>query len=115
MNANIILTMNGFTKVFIGEIVERALDVQTQWLAAATNLPTISSEKDANGKPIREVNPEPGMVRERDRGPLTPDHLREALRRYKKNREGGGAGFMGLSLQGKENAVPRLGGKKLFR
>lgn len=48
-------------------------------------------------------------------GPLEPDHLREALRRYKKGRLGGGAGFVGLSLEGKENVAVRAGGKRLFK
>lgn len=48
-------------------------------------------------------------------GPLTPDHLREALRRYKKDREGNATGFLGLSLEGRENSAAKLGGRRLFR
>ncbi|CAI6333216.1 unnamed protein product [Periconia digitata] len=54
-------------------------------------------------------------LKESDKGPLTPDHLREALRRYKRDREGGGAGFAGLSLEGPERTLARTGGKRLFR
>lgn len=54
-------------------------------------------------------------IEECDRGPLLPDHLREALKRYKKSRYAGTVGFTGLSLEGKENAAPRTGGRKLFR
>lgn len=54
-------------------------------------------------------------VNELDRGPLLPDHLREALRRYKKSRSGGSVGFTGLSLQGREVAAPRMGGRRLFK
>ena len=54
-------------------------------------------------------------VDERDRGPLLPDHLREALRRYKKERGGGSAGFRGLSMEGKIATASRTGGKRLFR
>ena len=54
-------------------------------------------------------------IEECDRGPLHPNHLREALRRYKKARSGGTVGFTGLSLEGKEVAAPRMGGKRLFR
>lgn len=50
-----------------------------------------------------------------DRGPMLPDHLREALRRYKMSRAGGSVGFTGLSLEGREVAAPRMGGKRLFR
>lgn len=55
------------------------------------------------------------LVQERDRGPLTPDHLREALRRYKKDREGGSVGWQGMSLQGLERTAPRVSGRRLFR
>ncbi|KAH7082064.1 hTAFII28-like protein conserved region-domain-containing protein [Paraphoma chrysanthemicola] len=48
-------------------------------------------------------------------GPLTPAHLREALRRYKRDRDGGGAGFAGMSLEGVERTMSRTGGKRLFR
>lgn len=54
-------------------------------------------------------------LKEEDKGPLTPAHLREALRRYKRDREGGGAGFAGLSLEGPERTLARTGGRRLFR
>lgn len=50
-------------------------------------------------------------------GPLMPDHLREALRRYKRDGEGGGTGLAGMSVglgvQGVASA--RLQGKRLFK
>jgi len=90
----VITTINGYTKIFIGELVEGARKVQTEWMAA----------EDPDGE-----------VKEKNRGPLLPDHLREALRRYKKAGEGGGAGFQGLSLHGMEGAGPLIGGKRLFK
>lgn len=54
-------------------------------------------------------------IAECDRGPLLPDHLREALRRYKASRFGGVVGFTGHSLEGKEVAAPKMGGKRLFK
>lgn len=54
-------------------------------------------------------------IEECDRGPLAPDHLREALRRYKKRRGGGSVGFTGLSLEGRETTAPRMGGRRIFR
>ena len=103
--ASIVTTINGYTKVFIGELIERARDVQTEWLAAE---PTYF-----NGEPKKASD---GLgAEERDRGPLLPDHLREALRRYKRDREGGSAGFQGVSLGGKDIVASRTGGKRLFR
>ncbi|KAK3648257.1 hypothetical protein LTR56_007670 [Elasticomyces elasticus] len=54
-------------------------------------------------------------IEECDRGPLLPDHLREALRRYKKRKAGGPVGFTGLSLEGRENTATRMGGRRLFK
>lgn len=54
-------------------------------------------------------------IEEADRGPLLPDHLREALRRYKSSRAGGSVGFTGISLARPEVVAPRVGGKRLFR
>lgn len=196
VSPNIIMVINGYTKTFIGELIERARQVQTEWLAAASpSIPSSSSSSSVAGnedikgdnhsglsthlvhqtnghaqarahattttsnnhhtttapsldvKVKRETSPililssppspsaiptttsnphiksspppppvsQSTTVEEMDRGPLTPDHLREAVRRYKKDREGGSAGFQGLSLQGKEGAATRVGGKRLFR
>ncbi|KAK3197448.1 hypothetical protein GRF29_216g203873 [Pseudopithomyces chartarum] len=65
-----------------------------------------------------EVDKKAGLkerLKEEDKGPLTPAHLREALRRYKRDREGGGAGFAGWSLEGPERTLGRTGGRRLFR
>ncbi len=122
---SIITTVNGYTKIFIGELIDRARDVQDEWLAASPTLPTggpnvgnlavEASTSAASGNPHQEGHTDVNVVHERDRGPLTPDHLREALRRYKKDRDGGGVGFQGLSLQGKQAVAFRAGGKRLFR
>lgn len=51
-----------------------------------------------------------------DLGPLLPDHFREALRRYKRDGEGGGTGVAGMSLGlGVVGVrVARRGGSRLF-
>lgn len=55
--------------------------------------------------------------KQRDLGPLLPDHLREALRRHKRDGEGAGTGLQGVStglgLAGCGSA--RLGGTRLFK
>lgn len=59
--------------------------------------------------------------KERDdrRGPLRPEHLREALRRYKMSFEGGGVGMQLIWHQQQQNGVERFptrtGGRRIFR
>jgi len=105
---NVVTTISAYSKVFAGEIVDRARGVQRKWVAAAEKLPTGERNEMGNGEGA-------ALVRERDLGPLLPDHLREALRRYKLDREGGSVGFTGLSLEGRESAAARSGGKRLFK
>ncbi len=53
-----------------------------------------------------------------DLGPLLPDHLREALRRYKRAGEGGGVGMGAQSLAGMGMlgvGSARVGGRRLFK
>ena len=70
--------------------------------------------------------PPPAMAAENDPagdpekmylGPIMPDHLREAFRRYRRDGEGGGAGVggfsVGLGMPGVGAA--KIGGKRLFR
>ncbi|KAL1641253.1 hypothetical protein SLS58_006155 [Diplodia intermedia] len=83
---------------------------------ATNNTADSNDDSDTeNGKRIPADAPLSERLAERDRGPLTPDHLREALRRYKKDREGGAMGFLGLSLEGRERTAGRMGGKRLFK
>ncbi|KAJ5795000.1 hypothetical protein N7457_001599 [Penicillium paradoxum] len=187
--ASVVTTVNGFTKVFAGEVIEMARTVQAQWAdahdlaareafeaeeaaaeaaaqakAAALNanskpstptpvgtpVPGSASASFSNGikkephdtsrtptpsiplhqnstssprltpvplRPKREFRPPPNP----HRGQLLPSHLREAVRRTKRNGEGGGVGYSGLSL---ENMGVRgsftwnsgsAGGRRLFR
>jgi transcription initiation factor TFIID subunit 11 len=107
--ASIITAVSAYTKSFIGDIVDRAIDVQIEWQACEDKLPT--------GEPVKDDVATKERTKPDNRGPLTPDHIREALRRYKKDREGASAGFLGLSLQanGRENVAAKTGGKRLFR
>ncbi|KAL2863356.1 transcription initiation factor TFIID subunit 11 family protein [Aspergillus lucknowensis] len=167
--ASVVTTINGFTKVFAGEIIEKARSVQKEWAeahdqAALARLKQENAAADANGsaykknKPPSEVKPEdsedsnpssssnpkaksaggPESVSQISasatggestaelppnphRGQLLPSHLREALRRYKRDGEGGGVGFSGLSLGNLEMrgsvtwSAGGVGGRRLFR
>lgn len=108
---SVVNAIAAYSKLFVAEIVDSARQVQKEWVAAAEKLPTGDKNEEAFGKD-GEGDPK---VRERDRGPLLPDHLREAVRRYKFSLEGGTVGFTGLSLEGKETTAVRNHGRRLFR
>ncbi|KAE8328958.1 hTAFII28-like protein conserved region-domain-containing protein [Aspergillus sergii] len=179
--ASVVTTINGFTKVFAGEIIEKARTVQAEWaeahdqaaiaafeaeeaatMARAANasapgtpgpgtpgpggLPQVKQEPSnpssfpatrAPGTPVpsgvassqQSVNGTVQPTRERilkmppnpHRGQLLPSHLREALRRWKRDGEGGGVGFSGLSMGnlGVRGSVTwgagSVGGRRIFR
>lgn len=114
--ATVILAVKSVTKIFAGEIIERARKIQDQWLAAAeASLPSPPADSFTDaGSGSTHAEKE----KEQRRGPLTPDHLREALRRYKREREGGCVGLLGLGQNpgaGLERFAVRNGGRRLLR
>jgi transcription initiation factor TFIID subunit 11 len=134
-----------YGKYFVGEIVERAREVQAEWAKSYDvtreeerarrhkELQGLEEKQKQGGstdqqsrlvardierlkREIKEYIPNP------HRGGLLPDHLREALRRYKADGEGGGVGFSGMShaLLGIHGSVPwRVGegssGRRLLK
>ena len=137
---NLVKAIDGYTKVFIGTLIERARDVQEEWAALQTppNTPQQSSNvmkvesSPANGDadpgtddtrlfdgnlPNDSTQSTLKEQKERYLGPLLPDHLREALRRYRRDGEvqaTGLTGFsVGLGMPGTGSA--RLQGRRLFR
>jgi len=103
----VVSAIGSYLKVFLGEVIEEARRVQIEWQAV--------EEKFPDGTKIPEDATLKDRIKPEWRGPLTPDHLREALRRIKKDRIGGAGGFQGVSLMGKERTAPKMGGRKLFR
>jgi transcription initiation factor TFIID subunit 11 len=140
-----LLAVHMYAKYFVGEILERAREVQGEYAKAYEKTREIEKKcreeelqrlesKQIGGdmsehetrligrdilrlrKEVNEYIPNP------HRGGLLPDHLREALRRYKADGDGGGVGFEGLShgllgVQG--SAIWRTGDgvapRRLFR
>ncbi|KAI9802360.1 MAG: hypothetical protein M1833_001866 [Piccolia ochrophora] len=113
----VVKALSGLTKVFIAELVEQARSVQAQWDAGAEDGTDAAAGAEGPTKDINGTNETNGTAPSKDttreHGPLLPDHLREALRRYREDREGGGAGMKGLSLASKGGVG--VGGRRLFR
>jgi len=99
------------TKIFAGEIIESARKVQLQWLEA--------SQESQTGLHSPPPSDNDEGLKEKRRGPLTADHLREALRRYKLERKSGNVGLLGLARQQMSNGTERFGlrvmGKRLLK
>ncbi|KAL9126093.1 MAG: hypothetical protein Q9217_004809 [Psora testacea] len=142
--APVITTINGYTKTFIGTLIERAREIQQQWAAIETSPPRSQRQQQISIDPTDFSSHNPnndlaftegssnvidpalllgdegaglGEKHKRGLGPLLPDHLREALRRYRRDGEGNATGLtgfsVGLGVPGSGSA--RLQGRRLFR
>ncbi|KAG0646573.1 Transcription initiation factor TFIID subunit 11 [Hyphodiscus hymeniophilus] len=118
--ASVILAVKSVAKIFAGEMIEGARRVQEEWVGADDLLKeTIKRNMQKLPTPPEDIRNE-FMEESRDlpRGPLEPDHLREALRRYRARAEGGMVGQLGLWQHQSSSGVERFGtkiqGKRLF-
>ena len=124
-------------------LIERAREVQQQWATLDTPPPTPQTvpvdptdfhmgnpnndiySADSSSTALQDltkaaqglIEPANQSLERTDLGPLLPDHFREALRRYKRDGEGGGVGLAGVSvgLGVPGTGAARLGGKRLFK
>jgi len=123
---NVVIGMRAVAKLFIGDIIESARRVQGEWINKMNekqiDLPApppldYPSAGDKDKKDEGETQKE-NKADDR-RGPLRPEHLREALRRYRKGLEGGGVGMQWIWHQQHQNGVDRFptrtGGRRIFR
>ncbi|KAK0638622.1 hTAFII28-like protein conserved region-domain-containing protein [Cercophora newfieldiana] len=119
---NVVIGMRAVAKVYIGDIIEAARRVQMEWVENTgekqTDLPTPPAS--AMASPIEGAEGQPAEPPKDDRlGPLRPEHLREAVRRYKRSFEGGGVGMQRVWHQQQQNGTerfpPRTGGRRIFR
>jgi transcription initiation factor TFIID subunit 11 len=117
--------MRAVAKVFIGDVIESARRVQGEWIERMgekqTDLPTprkAAADATTNADEQADIR---GKDLEADdrRGPLRPEHLREAVRRYRKGLEGGGVGMQWVYHQQQQGGVERFptrtGGRRIFR
>jgi transcription initiation factor TFIID subunit 11 len=117
--------MRAVAKVFIGDIIESARRVQGEWIERMdekqtdlpTPPPTAPATQDTNGE--ADSQQKESQTEEARRGPLRPEHLREAVRRYRKGVEGGGVGMQWVFYQQQQGGVERFptrtGGRRIFR
>ncbi|KAL2159051.1 hypothetical protein VTH06DRAFT_2810 [Thermothelomyces fergusii] len=126
---NVVIGMRAVAKVFIGDIIESARRVQGEWIEklgekqtdlptpppTAAPTPTADGGETDDAQKVETKDPE---VDDR-RGPLRPEHLREAVRRYRKGFEGGGVGMQWIFHQQQQGGVERFptrtGGRRIFR
>ncbi|KAM0246229.1 hypothetical protein ACHAP5_004851 [Fusarium lateritium] len=111
---NVSTAVKAVAKLFAGEMIEAARNVQGEWINAGekqSELPT----------PPPSTNDDPAAAEEEidlKRGPLRPDHLREAWRRYRLSGESRGVGVQQLWHAQQGDGVERFStrnGKRLFK
>lgn len=107
----VITAVQSAAKIFTGDLIERARKVQSQWLEATGESQT--------GSFLATPPAEDDGTAETRRGPLLPDHLREAFRRQMLENHGGLVGELGLWQHQQHSGVERfgakIGGKRLLK
>ncbi|KAI0871354.1 histone-fold-containing protein [Hypoxylon argillaceum] len=108
---NVHQMMQVVCKMYLGDIVEAARDIQQEW--------TDLGEKQTD-LPDDKLEPSNELSQHRRQAPLRPDHLREAYRRRKAASENGGAlgSLMVWNQQtqnGEERFAVRAGGRRIFK
>jgi transcription initiation factor TFIID subunit 11 len=99
---NFVTGIRSVAKEFAGDLIEEARRVQGEW--------EVKGAGDHSMIPLKATQPDP-------RGPLRPEHLIEAWRRYKQN-NAGAVGIHGLWHEQQGDGVRRFArrsGKTLFR
>lgn len=137
--SSVVTAVRSVTKYFLTDLITSAQTIQDEWIAANQE-PQTEDNKPwpgmvlARGEPevaelyekqkslaIPEWEPETAdhILREPPKGPLQPDHLREAWRRYKVSVQSKTAGALDLwhtqQGTGVERFPARTGGKRLFK
>ncbi len=135
--ASVVTAVRSVTKYFLTELITSARRVQEEWIAAndeqqaempwpgkvlSRGEPEVKELYEKQAKlAVPEWEPEKAelILREEPRGPLRPDHIREAWRRYNVSVQNNTAGTLRLwhwqQQSGVERFAPRAGGRRIFR
>lgn len=108
---NVHQMMQVVCKMYLGDVIEAARDVQDEWIKLGESQTDLPDDK---------LEPTSEMSKYRRHAPLRPEHLREAYRRRKAASENGGA--LGSLLvwnqqtqNGTERFAVRAGGRRIFK
>ncbi|CAK7225321.1 hypothetical protein SBRCBS47491_005848 [Sporothrix bragantina] len=137
--SSVVTAVRSVTKYFLTDLITRAQEIQDQWIAADNETQTPDGKPWpgmvlSRGEPevqalyekqsslaIPEWEPESAdlILREPPKGPLRPDHLREAWRQYKASVQSKTAGALDLwhtqQGTGVERFPARTGGRRLLK
>ncbi|CAK7274671.1 hypothetical protein SEPCBS119000_006291 [Sporothrix epigloea] len=137
--SSVVTAVRSVTKYFLTDLITRAQNIQDAWIAANNETQTPDGKPWPGmvlscGEPevqalyekqsmlaIPEWEPESAdlILREPPKGPLRPDHLREAWRQYKASVLGKTAGALDLwhtqQSTGAERFPARTGGRRLLK
>ncbi|KAI2643226.1 histone-fold-containing protein [Xylaria nigripes] len=108
---NVHQMMQVVCKMYLGDIVEAARDIQQEWRELGESQTELENDN---------LEPSSELSQYRRQVPLRPDHLREAYRRRKEAAENGGAlgSLMVWNQQtqnGSERFAVRAGGRRIFK
>ncbi|KAH6893052.1 hypothetical protein B0T10DRAFT_400765 [Thelonectria olida] len=112
---NVSTAVKAVAKLFAGEIIEAARTVQGEWIDAGEEQTDLPKPKPGEAERADKEKKAGEDIR---RGPLRPDHLREAWRRYRFTGESRGVGVQQLWHAQQNNGVERFStktGKRLFK
>lgn len=131
--------MRTIAKLYIGDMIEYARKIQGEWIEKLDDQQVNPSELNQSFLPLLTPEASPpddamavdggdtsesnkakwDLVNRERRGPLRPDHLREAVRRHKISQEGGAVGLHDPWHQQQQSGVERFGsrtpGRRLFK
>ncbi|KAK7420819.1 hypothetical protein QQZ08_010219 [Neonectria magnoliae] len=115
---NVSTAVKAVAKLFAGEIIEAARNVQGEWIIAGEKQSDLPTPPPSNNDAAPDDETAAAAEMDLKRGPLRPDHLREAWRRYRLSGESRTVGVQQLWHAQQASGVERFStrtGKRLFK